>query len=336
MKRIMAVYDVDPLYADRFAEFTNEREKTPFTAVAFTSAEKLRQFAARHEVELLLVGENVPPEELEGVQAGQVVRLNGDGGRQDSWDTSVYKYQSTDAVLREVMACYQAGAEALPEALAGTAGRLIGVYSPVSRCGKTGFALTLGQYLARREKTLYLNFETCSGLSRLMGTSYRNTLSELLYYRRLGEYSRVKLETAVYSWGELDYVPPAAYAEDLADVKGEELAGLAAQIAADGRYRTLILDIGGLGRHAEPLLELCETVYTPVREDCVSAAKLEEWRQYLLRSGRGKLLNRVQTLRLPAPRGILQPETWLEGLVWGSMGEFVHRLLSGEDGGVSH
>lgn len=336
MKRIMAVYDVDPLYADRFAEFTNEREKTPFTAVAFTSVEKLRQFAALHEVELLLVGENVPQEELEDIPAGQVVRLNEDGSRQGLPDTSVYKYQSTDAVLREVMACYQAGAQARPGLLEGTAGRLIGVYSPVNRCGKTGFALTLGQYLARREKTLYLNFETCSGLSRLMGASYKSTLSDLLYYRRLGEYSRVKLETVLYSWGELDYVPPAAYAEDMADVNGEELAGLTEEIAEDGRYRSIVLDVGSLGRHAEPLLELCETVYTPVREDCVSAAKLEEWRQYLLRSGRGKLLDKVQTLRLPAPRGIMQPETWLERLVWGPMGEFVHRLLSGEDGGVSH
>ena len=34
MKRIMAVYDVDPFYADRFAEFVNRKETVPFTAVA--------------------------------------------------------------------------------------------------------------------------------------------------------------------------------------------------------------------------------------------------------------------------------------------------------------
>ena len=40
MKRIMAIYDVDPFYADRFAEFANQREAMPFVAVAFTSSSR--------------------------------------------------------------------------------------------------------------------------------------------------------------------------------------------------------------------------------------------------------------------------------------------------------
>lgn len=34
MERIMAIYDVDQSYASRFADFVNQREKLPFTAVA--------------------------------------------------------------------------------------------------------------------------------------------------------------------------------------------------------------------------------------------------------------------------------------------------------------
>ena len=44
IKKIMAVYDVDSRYADRFAEFANQREQVPFRVVAFTSLEKLREF----------------------------------------------------------------------------------------------------------------------------------------------------------------------------------------------------------------------------------------------------------------------------------------------------
>ena len=45
MERIMAVYDVDPAYGARFADFVNQREKTPFTAVPFSSLAKLKEFA---------------------------------------------------------------------------------------------------------------------------------------------------------------------------------------------------------------------------------------------------------------------------------------------------
>ena len=39
MGRVMAVYDVDPFYADRFADTVNQREKLPFTVMAFTTLE---------------------------------------------------------------------------------------------------------------------------------------------------------------------------------------------------------------------------------------------------------------------------------------------------------
>ena len=56
MKHILAVYDVDPVYAARFAEVVNQKEKIPFEVVAFSSIERLRAFATEHPVKLLLLG----------------------------------------------------------------------------------------------------------------------------------------------------------------------------------------------------------------------------------------------------------------------------------------
>ncbi|MEI3169380.1 MAG: hypothetical protein V8S58_16740 [Lachnospiraceae bacterium] len=56
MKKIMAVYDADSRYADRLAEFVNQRSQVPFQVVAFTSLEKLKEFAAREKIDLLLAG----------------------------------------------------------------------------------------------------------------------------------------------------------------------------------------------------------------------------------------------------------------------------------------
>ena len=48
MGRVMAVYDVDPFYADRFADTVNQREKLPFTVMAFTTLERLKTYAKEH------------------------------------------------------------------------------------------------------------------------------------------------------------------------------------------------------------------------------------------------------------------------------------------------
>lgn len=338
MKRIMAVCDVDPFYADRFAEFANEKGKTPFTAVAFGSMAKLHAFAKQHPVEILLAGDGVTEADLEDLKVGQVVRLSETGlkekyKKEEGEIPVVYKYQSSEAVLREVMACYQVKPDQAPMMAVGLKSEVIGVCSPVNRCGKSGFCITLGQVMARDRKVLYLNLEEYSGLSRLTGIQYDSTLSDLIYDYRRGEYSRMRLSTVLYNWGELDYVPPAAYAEDLAELKGEELAALVAQIAEEGMYHVILLDLGQLCRGTEALLELCSIIYTPTKEDCVSAAKMEEWKQFLIRSGRGSVWERVHLLKLPMPGSVRQPGVYLEQLLWGEVGDYVRTLLKGGMGG---
>ena len=54
MKHILAVYDVDPVYAARFTEVVYQKQKIPYEVVAFSSIERLRAFAAEHPVKLLM------------------------------------------------------------------------------------------------------------------------------------------------------------------------------------------------------------------------------------------------------------------------------------------
>lgn len=330
MKRIMAVYDVDPFYANRFAEYANQKEKTPFTAIAFTSLARLKNFAGKQPVELLLIGDEVELTDLEEIPVGQIIRLSESGVPAQGETPSVYKYQASDNVLREVMACYQVRAESPVFAMTDTQSTVIGIYSPVGRCGKTGFCMTLGQILAKQERVLLLSLEDFAGYGRMTGEQYRGTLSDILYYFRLGEYSRLRLGSVIYSWNDLDYVPPVAYAEDLKDVTGEELAKLVAAIARDGGYDTILLDLGHFGKGMEPLLELCRIIYMPVLGDGMSAAKVEEWKAYLEVSGRAHLWEKAEPLELPVLRMSVSVERYLEELLWGEMGDYVRNLVRGK------
>ena len=133
MKKIMAVYDADFRYADRLAEFVNQRSQVPFQVVAFTSLEKLKEFAAREKIDLLLAGSGVEKEQLDGIPAAQVVWLSENGVAEEG-EAVVYKYQASDDLLREVMSWYRPQEIPVRMTAAGRRSRITGVYSPIGRC----------------------------------------------------------------------------------------------------------------------------------------------------------------------------------------------------------
>ena len=75
MRKIMAVYDEDPAYAQRLADYVNQREKLPFTAMAFSSMERLQEYLKEHPAEIILAGER-PAAELEALGIKNVMILS--------------------------------------------------------------------------------------------------------------------------------------------------------------------------------------------------------------------------------------------------------------------
>ena len=327
-KKVMAVYDPDPVYGERLAEYVSHRGQVPFSVTAFTSLERLKAYARDHEIELLLIHSSVPAEEAEKIGAARMIRLAGEEEEyEEGGPVQIYKYQAADSMMREVMACYcSAEGEPVFAGVSGTA-RIIGIYSPVNRCLKTSLALTMGQLMARDLKVLYLNLEDCSGLKRLTGEEYRGGLSELLYYYSQNEFNWGRLGSLVYTWGDLDYVPPVRYPEDLFQVTAQSMADLVERIARESTYETVILDLGQFGAKALEVLEICDVVYMPVKEDCVSAAKIEEFEEYLVSSGHEPLKNRIQKLKLPYHCSPGRKGNYLEQLLWGELGDYTRQLL---------
>ncbi|MFT4106825.1 MAG: hypothetical protein QM657_13790 [Lacrimispora sp.] len=324
----MAVYDPDPAYGERFAEYVSHRGQVPFSAQAFTSLQGLKAYAKDHEIELLLIHSSVSAEEAEKIGAARVIRLAGEEEEyEEGGPVQIYKYQAADSMMREVMACYcSAEGDPVFAGVSGT-GRIIGIYSPVNRCLKTSLALTMGQLMARDLKVLYLNLEDCSGLKHLTGEEYRGGLSELLYYYSQNEFNWGRLGSLVYTWGDLDYVPPVRYPEDLFQMTAQSMAELVERIARESAYEAVILDLGQFGAKALEVLEICDVVYMPVKEDCVSAAKIEEFEEYLLSSGHEPLKNRIQKLKLPYHCNPGRTDNYLEQLLWGELGDYTRQLL---------
>lgn len=329
MEKILAVWDVDACYAERFADVVNQKEKVPFTVVPFTSLEALREYAKGHVIEILLVSGAVPEKQLKEFGARSVITLaEGEIVSSEGSYPSVYKYQSTDSVIREVMAYYCEKPQPMLVAV-GHRAKVIGVYSPVARCLKTSLALTMGQQLARDGKVLYVGFEAFSGFGSLLHGDGKGNLSDVLYFFRQQSFSVLRLKSIVYNWKDMDYIPPVKYPEDLEQLTGDEAAKLVERLASECGYEYIIVDLGQVICSMMPLLEQCDIVYMPIKEDGVSSAKLEEFDQYLSVSHQEDLKQRILRVKLPYHSSFGRKDTYMEQLLWGELGDYVRKLLKG-------
>ena len=108
-KNIFAVCDLEVEYALNFMDYLNQKKNIPFEIQAFTTVENLITYGKHTHIELLLISGRAMCKEIRELDIGKVIILS-EGVHPPELDQypSVYKYQSSSDVLREVMACYGA------------------------------------------------------------------------------------------------------------------------------------------------------------------------------------------------------------------------------------
>lgn len=104
-KSIFAVCDLDSSYACNLMDYLNEKRSTPFEVQAFTNVESLKEFASEQEIEILLISTRAMCNEIRELPISRVVILS-EGEQFQETDLEypfVYKYQSSDQLISEVM-----------------------------------------------------------------------------------------------------------------------------------------------------------------------------------------------------------------------------------------
>lgn len=285
IKKVLALCDGEEDYLCHMADYLERKEMLPFAVHAFTDTEQLRKFAEEEEnkIEILLIAESAYKAGDEDYPAVQVIVLNESGSQVGEKVENISKYQSTENIYRAVMSNYSgSGREIARRISTGHQMKIIGNYTPVGRCMQTTFALSMGQILAKKHKTLYLNFETCSGLGYLLNRDFSADITDVLYYLN-GEREKLayRLGGMVQNLNGLDYIPPVAAYEDLREISAEQWIDLFREIERSMDYEYLILDlseaVGGLFQ----ILRECFRVFTIVREDGFAEAKLRQYEAML-------------------------------------------------------
>lgn len=336
MRKILAICDLEVAYATHFMEYMNNRRKIPFEVQAFSSLDKVKEAVEQVSIEILLISERALQNRENEVSAWDIqqVIVLGEGiqkEKQDEYPT-VSKYQSSDSVIREVMAVYAAEKREDPAVSAiKKETKVIGVYSPVGRCQKTSFAITLGQFLAKERSALYLNMESCAGFEILFEKTYDRTLSDIIYYLRQKTNMMIHhISSAVCTIENLDYLPPVIFPQDLVSVTAEEWRQLLQILRQESPYEVIVLDIGDGVSDVYEVLELCDRIFVPEKSDVVSQAKLGQF-ETLLETCTGKdVVSKVVRLKLPYFAVTDTKTQYIKQLQWSEFGDYVKKLIRKE------
>lgn len=298
------IADSEASYADAFREYVNLKKSHLFQVRMCTVPEQLEKALSSEEIEILLISAKWYETMKNFIRNECVIFLSeGSLPKELGRYPAVYKYQSVENILREIMYYYSEQDEEEYYTQVSKDNRVIGVYSPQEGVRKNKFALTLGQILAEDRNVLYLNLEECSGFSEILDGSHWN-LSDLVYYIRQNKTSFLyRLNSMVRKLDRLDYIPPCESYTDFCQITVEEWQRLLHLIRTQSSYDFIILDFGNATGHETDLLRQCDGIYVPVGQDMISQGRVGQWEQHIRISDGMDILEKLQKLELP-PCGV--------------------------------
>lgn len=298
------ICDVEKEYAKNLMHAVSARKELGFQMHLFQELGHLKEFARQKKVHIMLLGEGFPASEREAIQAEErYVLVKGDGTELLPGEREIYKYQSVDKILSCILE-ESMDKEELVRRKGNKEGKLIGVYSPIHRIGKTKYAMQLGKEMAKTGPALYLNMEEYSGGNFYFPENGGHNLEDLLYYIRQEKGNLgLRISAMAGQMQDLDYVLPMPVTQDLRAVKEEEWLKLFQEIFANCIYQTVILDLGDCIKGLFGILRACHTVYTPYTDDNISQAKLRQYTENLRRTGYEDVLEHTVQKRMDIKAG---------------------------------
>lgn len=201
---------------------------------------------------------------------------------------TVYRYQPVDVLISSILNIYIDSAEEDNgrEYERVSRCKLISIYSPIGRCGKTRLAYNLAMELGRRHlKTLFLNLEAFSNLDLLLEYEDEPNLSNLIYHyiSKSGNFD-IKAESIVRSNGYVDYIPPVICVSDLTEINSDMWKEFIQALTLVKAYDVVVIDLSDIVQNYFTILEESDKIILPVLKEESSRYKLRRFRDYICKS----------------------------------------------------
>lgn len=263
--------------------YINGQNTYGILALAFTKEDRFIEYLENNSFDLALASEEFDVGQIEE----KVIRLCKEDGKE-----GIYKYQPASDIIREIQNFLEKEyhIKKIEYTQEDMQCRMIGVYSPIGRSGKTNLALAL----AKETGSLYIGMEDYSNL-----VEGRTTMSDFCYWIRKKEEMIVrKVEEHTIMEDEVaKLVSPLTYM-DLKELTVEEYAWFFEKLKQCGKFRKIVVDIGSGSLCSYSFLALFHQVFVPILSD-ISSEKERHFRRVLQFVGLEKSSTKFEYIIVP-------------------------------------
>jgi hypothetical protein len=328
----LALCDADEVYCQRLYEYLKNNLNLSFNIFSFTGIEDLKNFARKEAVSLLIISESLHYELVDRCAEGgfkNVLVLD----EETSWggmlcepaiDTGinirhVSKYQSAAGVVNELIEfCTDS-----PDSFTGLRtqaklanSRILGFFSPLSKCGQTTMAINSAEKLAEHGKVIFLSFESFSSLPDMLGIVSEQNITDLAYYaecekNKFGLY----LEKIKRTVNGVDYIMPAKTAAQIKDIGSEKIKELLGLLSGDAGYDYVVMDLTEYPDGFFDILAMCNKIFTVTGNNVPDSARISQYETILRENGLSEIESRTVKIQVPDYRDRHSCEKYIEELL---------------------
>ncbi len=257
MRHTMVILDKDSAYAAKAAAFINSRGNFPFEVIPLFLTEDISENKNISGADIILVCED-RLSELNGLADNDNLIILSENRLHDKEERVIYKYQSCEIILKELL-LYASQKERLNSIICRkNQMKIIGLFSPIGRCGRTGFGISLGQILAKNHKTLFLEMDCYNTSKDLLNIRFSGDMSDLLYAMNSNSKDLLSLIGGISgSINSLDIIPSMDRHGDLISITSSEWMQLLKQIEVRTDYEFIILDLSKGIQGLSKMIALC-------------------------------------------------------------------------------
>lgn len=275
----LVICDSEEGYAQALAMYFMRKKELAAEVQVCSTVTQVMELEKTKKIHLLFLAGEYAKEAKGKLQAEKIFLLT-TGMEEADGENQVYKYQSGEKIVEDMIRICGLEAsenESIYKGGRKQGGKIIGIFSPVHRIGKTTYGLKLGEEMAATENVLYLNLEIYGGIGGHFEEG-EQTLADVLYYARQEKGNLgLLLTTVVKHRKNLDYIVPMPVAEDVKSVKAEEWLMLIRRILEQSIYDVIILDLDEGISGVYELLRACTKIYLLYTQDLYGQAKLRQF-----------------------------------------------------------
>lgn len=308
---ICVIYDSDENYAKRLMSVINDDNDIPYNAQVFTKEHELDKYLQEKEADMLMICEGAYGYNAYRTGTKTVVLCEEEreadeiNSREEKGLVGICKYQPSYQLLQSVMRY-----EKKDRAQKSGSLKVTGIYG-FNNTARMMLSLAVARLMSEHGNTLFINFETFYGFKGILKDEENENLSDALYaFRQNHNQFHKNIVNAISHYERLDYIPDASCAEDIDDIKPEEIGTFIQAIGRELGYSNIVIDIGDGIRMPWNMMDCCDEIYICETGNYIENMRFKNFEKYLLEQGLDNIAATFKKIHVNEDENINNDDIW--------------------------